>query len=40
MDLVIVDAALISFVVLVVGQIMMPERRSAAVKTETAAATS
>lgn len=37
MDLVIIDAALISFLVLVIGQIVMPERRSAAVKAETAA---
>ena len=37
MDLVIVDVALISFILLVVGQIVMPERRSVAVKAETAA---
>ena len=36
MDLVIVDVALISFIVLVVGQIMMPERRTAATATEAA----
>ena len=40
MDSMIVDLALISFIVLVIGQIVMPERRSAAVMTETAAATS
>jgi hypothetical protein len=39
-DLVIVDVALISFFVLVIGQIVMPERRSAAVTPETTAATS
>ena len=38
MDLLIVDVALISFIVLVVGQIVMPERRSATVTAETAAA--
>ena len=38
MDLLIVDVALISFVVLVIGLVAMPERRSAAVTAKTAAA--
>lgn len=37
-DLLILDVALISFIVLVIGQIVMPERRSATVTAETAAA--
>ena len=37
-DLLIVDVALISFIVLVIGQIVMPERRSATVATKAAAA--
>ena len=40
MDLLSVDVALISFIVLVIGLVAMPERRSAAVKAEVAAATS
>lgn len=38
MDLLILDVALISFIVLVVGQIVMPEHRSATVATKAAAA--
>ena len=40
MDMMIVDLALISFIVLVIGQLVIPERRSTAAATETATAAS
>ena len=40
MDMLILDLALISFIVLVVGLVVMPERRSTAPVTEVATATS
>ena len=40
MDALIVDAALVSFIVLVISLMITPERRSAAPVTEAAAATS
>ena len=39
-DMLIVDLALISFIVLVVGLMVIPERRATAATTETASATS
>ena len=38
MDMLIVDVALISFIMLVIGLMVIPERRSAVVMTEVAAA--
>ena len=40
MDLLIVDAALISFIVLLIGLVVMPERRSTTVQAEPVAAAS
>ena len=40
MDMLIVDVALFSFIALVIGLVVMPERRSTVPMTETAAAAS